>query len=277
MNTESPTEVGFYVYAVARARNGSAPEIRPLDGIVPDAPVFTVSCDNLLAVVSPIPLDEFRSKILEASEVASDWARAAVLGHQRVLARLMKDYTLIPFRFSSLYTTEERVREMLDRNRASLEEAITRLQEAVEWGVKLFCDRQSLVNWVQDNSETLCLQREAIARASAGAGYFLRKKSDHAAQAEAERAVDACVETSHAGLSHHARQAVTNHVQPAAAHGRRDDMVLNGAYLVDNSCASDFHAELASLEQRYAVQGFAYESTGPWPPYNFAAMDLVAS
>ncbi|MFQ5814466.1 MAG: GvpL/GvpF family gas vesicle protein [Anaerolineae bacterium] len=55
------------------------------------------------------------------------------------------------------------------------------------------------------------------------------------------------------------------------------EMVLNGAYLVDETELEAFRTVLATLEPTYADQGFEYELTGPWPPYNFAALELAES
>lgn len=275
MNAESSLEIGIYVYAVVRAGGEPAAGILPVSGVFPGAEVYTVARENTLAVVSPIPLLEFRSKILEADGPRSDWICSAVLGHQNVLAWLMTYYTVVPFRFCSVYPDEEKVRLMLERNRSGLEEAIMRLQGAAEWGVKLFYDWPSLQNWVRDHSKALARQQAAIDSATRGTAFFLRKKWEQSVKEETERAACTCARAIHVGLSQWSRQAIANTLQTGAP-GRETNMALNGAYLVDNSCLPDFQAELASLQLRYAAQRFLFELTGPWAPYNFAAVDLVA-
>lgn len=272
---EAPeAESACYVYAVARPRDGCNPGPLPQVGILPDALVTTTTHRDMLAVISPVSLTEFGPEALKANLQNMDWAQARVLAHQGILAGLLNDYTLIPFKFCSIYTSRQRVQAMLAQHYQALDETLGRLTGATEWGVKVFCNRQSLVEWIAEHSEELHPKREAIALASAGAGYFLRKKLEMAAQNEAERVVDACVQASHSDLESHARQVVSNPVQSPAVHGRKAEMVLNGAYLVCDSHLETFQKALASLETTYASQGFAYELTGPWPPYNFAALQL---
>ncbi|MDP3046403.1 MAG: GvpL/GvpF family gas vesicle protein [Chloroflexota bacterium] len=272
---EAPeTERACYVYAVARPRDGCKPGPLPAEGIVPQSAVYTVTHRDLLAVVSPVSLVEFGPEALEISLQDIAWAQARVLAHQGILAGLLDDYALIPFKFCTVYISRQRVQAMLAQHYQALDDTLRRLAGATEWGVKNFCSRRLLVEWIQEHSEALRPQREAIALTSAGAGYFLRKKLEKAAQREAERVVDACVQVSHTDLGNHARQAVTNPVQSPAVHGRKAEMVLNGAYLVDDSNLGAFQTALATLEATYAAQGFAYELTGPWPPYNFAALHL---
>ncbi len=267
-------EHAFYVYAVARSRQGREPGNLPTEGIVPQAPVYTVAHRDLLAVVSPVSLAEFSPEALETNLQDTGWAQARVLAHQRVLAGLLNGYVLIPLKFCTLYASQERLFLLLAQHYQALDNAMRRLWGATEWGVKLFCHRRRLVEWVQERSEALRPQREAIARASAGAGYFLRKKLEQTAQEEVGQVVDACVRASHARLSLCARESVPNPVQSPAVHGRKAEMVLNGAYLVDDGNLEAFRTALATLGETYAAQGFEYELTGPWPPYNFAALQL---
>ena len=41
--------------------------------------------------------------------------------------------------------------------------------------------------------------------------------------------------------------------------------------------ADAFHARVAELAQQYRPQGLRLDLTGPWPPYNFAALNLSDS
>lgn len=271
---QSGDKRAYYVYAIVRPQGGGKPGPLSVEGILPGVPISTVSHRDLLAVVSPVPLAEFDPPALEAHLQDPDWAQGRVLAHQRVLTALLDGYTLVPLKFCTLYHNQARVQEMLTRYYKALVEAMRRLERAAEWGIKIYCDRRLLIEWVQEKSEVLQSQREKAAQASTGAGYFLRKKLERAAQEEAQEFVDACMCDSHQSLAQCAREAVTNPIQPPQVHGRRTDMVLNAAYLVDTGDQETFRTTLATLEMAYAPQGIQYELTGPWPPYNFAALEL---
>lgn len=271
---ENPGELAYYVYAVARPGAGRVPAPLPAEGIAPQTPVRAIAHRDLLAVVSPVPMSEFGPAALEARLEDANWAQARVLAHQEVLADLRDGYTLIPFKFCTLYTSEERVLEMLVRHYDALVRRLQRLEGATEWGVKLFVHEKLLTEWVVTSAEALQPLREAMTQAPQGAGYFLRKKLAQAAQDAVRETVGACAQESHQRLSECAREAVSNPVQPQQVHGRPAGMVLNGAYLVDDEAGETFRAALAALEDRYGSRGFQYELTGPWPPYNFATLDV---
>lgn len=275
-DTPGEAAVAYYVSAVARARNSEAGETSLSLGIG-RSPAHGLPYRDVVAVVSLVPLAEFGPEVLDANLHDLAWVRAKVLAHQEVLVGLLGRYTLIPFKFCTLYYSEDSVREMLDRHYHRFVENLARLEGATEWGVKLYCDRQALTERVRETSKALKPLREGISRMSEGAAYFRKKKLEQAAEQEAEQVMDACTRESHERLAGRAREAVANPIQPPEVHGRGVEMILNGAYLVSDGSMVAFHAALATLEDTYVSLGFSYELTGPWPPYNFVAGTVEAS
>lgn len=266
----------YYVYAVARPRDGYRYEASPSVDLG-CSPAYGLPHRDLMAIVSPVPLAEFGPEALEANLQDLAWVRDRVLGHQQVLARLLDRHTLIPFKFGALFSSEDSVREMMGQHYQRFEETLARLEGAAEWGVKIFCSRQDLPKRLRETGEGLETLRQAISRAPEGAAYFLRKKLEQAAEREAQDVIDACVRESHRCLAGHARQAVANPVQPPEVHRRGTEMILNGAYLVDDGSLRAFRAATASLNEAYASLGMSVELTGPWPPFSFVAENTGVS
>lgn len=263
-----------YVYAVARPRVNCEPGSLPREGILPQSPVQSLIYRDVMAVFSPVPLTVFRLPALEAHMQDMDWARERVLAHQRVLAAILHEYTLLPFKFCTLYNSEMQVQEMLARHYGDLDMTLKRLEGAFEWGVKIYCDLQQVVDWVQESSPVFQPQREKIAQASTGTGYFLQKKLKQAAQEQAYQSVDASLLKIQQSLDKYIKEFITNPIQPPQVHGREAEMVFNGAYLVDENDFVTFQETLSSLEGTYAPQSFLFELTGPWPPYNFVLLEF---
>lgn len=263
-----------YVYAVARPRDNREPGSLPSEGILPHSPIQTLAYRDVMAVVSPVPLTVFKPPALEVHLQDMDWARERVLAHQRVLAAILHEYTLLPFKFCTLYSSEKQVQEMLARHYGNLDTTLKRLERAFEWGVKIYCDLQKVVDWVQESSPVFQPQREKIAQASTGTSYFLQKKLKQAAQEQAYQIVDASLLKIHQSLDQYIKEFITNPIQALQVHGREAEMVFNGAYLVDENDFDTFQEILSTLEGIYAPQGFLFELTGPWPPYNFVVLEL---
>jgi hypothetical protein len=105
----------------------------------------------------------------------------------------------------------------------------------------------------------------------------VKKKVDEAIAEEVERVSDEHAQRSHDHLSSHAAETVVNPLQSKELTGRKEAMVLNGAYLVAEEKLVAFRTELESLAEEYSDLGFSYEMTGPWPPYNFVSIGLEES
>lgn len=266
----SDTGVMYYIYAVVRPKAGHTSLTLPAEGVLPQVAVSALSYQNLLAIISPIPEAECNADTLQAYMQDLEWLQDRVLAHQNVLVSLLDGYTMVPLQLFTLYYTEHRILDMLSQRYSELNATLDRLEGATEWGVKLFCDLPALIRWTENSSEELRPMRETMARASSGAAYLLRKKMNLATQNAARQIKVTSVRTSHQELSALARDALTSPVQSPEIHGQPAEMILNGAYLVDDNQRDTFMSTLAHMEQACVPQGLRYELTGPWPPYSFA-------
>jgi hypothetical protein len=263
----------YYIYAIARRK--TAGRAVPLDiaGIDPQSDVYTLAYRDLLAIVSAVPLAEFQPDVLKERLSDQEWLCTRALAHQSVLAALLGDYTAVPLKFCTLYTSEGRILEMLKADTDALSSALDRLAGAAEWGVKMFCDREQLIDWATNSSDELQPLRATMSRMSAGASYMLRKKIALSAQQLAESIEHTYAQAGHLRLGRVARAAVSHPAQASEVHGQSGTMVLNGAYLVDDRDQLRFEAELAQLQAEYAALGFRCELIGPWPSYSFAIVE----
>jgi hypothetical protein len=259
----------LYLYAIARPRDGQASAHALIEGMLPGAPVYALQYQDVCALVSPAPLSEFSPEALETNLRDETWVRDRVLAHQRALMLLMRQYTLVPCAFCTLYHDTWRVLALLTERYAEWVGAITQVTGATEWGVKVYCNRRALAQWAESHSPELDAQRAAIARASEGAAFLLRRKLTQAAEKVADAIGAAILQTSHARMAAAVRAAEMLPTQAQEVHGRKAMMALNGAYLVDNAALEAFSEVVGQLRCEYAPHGFEYELTGPWPPYNF--------
>jgi predicted transglutaminase-like protease len=58
-------------------------------------------------------------------------------------------------------------------------------------------------------------------------------------------------------------------LESALLKAEHEQIVLNAAYLVDNSHREDFQAEAGKVKRKYEKQGLAIHLSGPWAPYSF--------
>ncbi|MBF6163519.1 GvpL/GvpF family gas vesicle protein [Streptomyces gardneri] len=256
--------LGVWLYAVTSSRN-SAQGLSELTGVAGE-PVRSVVSNDLAAIVGSVPLEVFGEQPLRRHLEDLDWLEGTARAHDAVVSALVRRGPTVPLRLATVFLDDDRVRELLDERRADFAAALALVSGRTEWGVKAYGDRAALTAAVAEARAA----SEGNAK-GAGAAYLARRRAQLSAQETVERDAAERAEQIHTRLVHHAaagrRQALTD---PALS-GRRDWLVLNGTYLVDDDRADDFAAAVTALGEEFP--GIRLELTGPWPPYSFAGVE----
>ncbi|NQV95977.1 MAG: GvpL/GvpF family gas vesicle protein, partial [Sphingomonadales bacterium] len=133
-----------YVYGVLATGADLALDPPPGDlaGIAERGPLRVLPSGDIAALVCDLALPEGRDleTILEDSQAA----QRLILDHHLVLARVIGRHTILPLRFGSVFTGDAGVIAALDVRATAFQEALGRIEGALEWGVKAFCDRELL-------------------------------------------------------------------------------------------------------------------------------------
>jgi hypothetical protein len=248
----------WYVYGIVSTANASAVGggARGVSG----APVRVVVEGDLAAIVSEVPLREFDDEPLAANLHDPAWLSAGARDHDAVLSAVAQETSVVPFRFGTIYRSEEQVRAMLAEH-VGLAATLDSIRGRIEVGVKGFVRRAEPP------------EEAAGGDNSPGRRYLEEKQRARRAAEERETLVARVADESHARLAAIAEEARANPLQPAEAAPRDSTMFLNGAYLVRLEDADAFREAVASLERELRESGVGYDLTGPWPPYNFVDVD----
>jgi hypothetical protein len=254
---------GYYVYGIT---DGTPQGLAP--GVGPGAPVELLVSGDLVAIVSPVPLSVFTPEAVRAGQNDNDlvWIEAQVRAHQAVLARAMRQATVVPLRFGTVFRDAAGVRAMVLEHASRFRQALTRLVGRQEWGLKIGVDEASLAVQIIATSARI---KDIDARQrglSSGAAYMLTKQREQILREEVARAIETCVRDAHARLVAEAVATVIDGTAPAAAPSEARP-VFRCAYLVDVSNLETFLATLDCLAATHPA--FAFTLSGPWPAYSF--------
>jgi Gas vesicle synthesis protein GvpL/GvpF len=245
-----PAAKGRYVYCIVRSD-------QPLDfgpiGIGDEpSPVYTVRCDDLSAIVSDAPLGVL------------DPTRDNVLAHQRVNETVMRDYTVLPMSFGTVFKTRDDVATFLKSAYRAFSDVLDKMENKLEFGLKVLWDRDAVIREIEEDDEDIHRLKSEIA-AQKGSTYFARMQYgrliDGALQAKSERYVGEIFDR-------------LRDVSVAARANKPigDRMILNAAFLVTRDTEEEFDARVKELGASNDKLTFKY--TGPWPPYNFVNIRL---
>lgn len=245
-------EEGKYVYCIIKCQKPREfGQIGIGDG---NSLVYTVHYGDLAAVVSDTPIRIY------------DPTRENVLAHEFVNETVMREYTVIPMSFGTLFRTEDDIVELLKSTYQAFDDVLEKMKDKIEFGLKVLWDRDRVVSRIEDESEEIRRLRDEINRNAQNSTYFARMQLGRLIEAALEDAGNTYVRDIHEALRGAAVASRSN--KPIG-----DRMILNAAFLVDRDRERVFDEAVREISRKYeSLLTFKY--TGPWPPYNFVNIKL---
>jgi len=214
--------------------------------------IHTVHYRDLAAVVSDVALG-----ILDST-------RENVLAHERVNEIVMRDHTVIPMSFGTIFKTREDIVELLRSAAEAFGDVLNKMQNKLEFGLKVLWDRDQAVREVENEDEDISRLKKEIS-GQKGPTYFARMQYG--------RLVDSALES----RSERYMAEILNELRDVSVASRinkpiGDKMIMNAAFLISRDRESAFDARVKAIASRFDKLMFKY--TGPWPPYNFVNIRL---
>jgi hypothetical protein len=232
--------------------------------------------DGLYAVVGRVPAEDFNVETLPARLNDLNWLGGKVRLHERVIEHATQYGSVMPFKFGTVFRTEENVHLMLETHATEFRQKLTELAGKEEWGVKVYCDRERLAQAIGAGNPALVNLDREIGSAPKGRGFLLAKRRGElvatAVQTEIARLGQECFDRLArltVGQGGQGLRARANDPLPPEAVGGSETMILNGAFLVAKEKTPQFLSAVNRLQEQLGSHGLRFQSTGPWPPYNF--------
>jgi hypothetical protein len=241
---------GKYVYCIIESTDPL--RFGPIGIGADPSDVYTVHYKNLAAVVSDAPLEVL------------DSTRENVLAHERVNETVMREHTVIPMSFGTIFKTREDIVELLRSAAGAFGDVLNKMQNKLEFGLKVLWDRDQAVREVEHDDEDISRLKKEIS-GQKGPTYFARMQYgrliDSALQSRSERYV--------ADILEQLREvSVASRINKPIG----DKMIMNAAFLIARDQETAFDGKVKSIASRFDKLTFKY--TGPWPPYNFVNIRL---
>lgn len=248
---QAPVEGGKYVYCIIRsARQREFGGI----GIGGGQRVYTVQHNDLAAVVSDTPI------------VIYDPTRENVLAHEFVNETVMKEHTVIPMSFGTVFRSEDDVTELLRSTYTAFSEVLDKMQDKIEFGLKVLWDRDKVVSGLETENEEIRRLKDEISRHTSSSTYFARMQLGRLVESSLEETSQRYVADIHDALKSVAVASRSN--KPIG-----DKMILNAAFLVERKQENAFDERVKEISRKYE-EILTFKYSGPWPPYNFVNIKL---
>jgi hypothetical protein len=214
--------------------------------------VHTINYKDIAAVVSDTPLEVY------------DATRENVLAHERVNEAVMKQFTVIPMSFGTVFKTRDDIIELLKGAYDAFRDVLGKMENKVEFGLKILWERDVIQKEIERDDEDIRRLKKEIS-SQKGSTYFARvqygRLVEQALQARSERYVE--------DIFGRLRDVT---VAARANKPIGDKMIMNAAFLVSREQEAAFDSRIKDIGAKYDKLSFKY--TGPWPPYNFVNIRL---
>lgn len=254
-----------YVYAITRTNWGAPPpDLRGIDG---RSPLRAVRGGSLQAVVSTVSLSEFGAAVLGERLKDLQWVEENVRRHDAAVKALSAVGTVIPCRFCTIVSGEDEARAALATHRDAIVRTLESIDGKTEWGVKLLADTRSSAAGGARAGQT-------DPAGESGRAYLMQKKRHGRQREDMLRSAAEAAEACHRALFTLAADAAILPARDRGGSSRGWHLAMNAAYLVADADTQAFHTRVATLAEQYRAQGLRIDLTGPWPPYNFSALNL---
>src|SRR5579871_3236444 len=243
---------GRYVYGIIEGREPMTFGKMGIGGT--GEMVYTVSHGDIAAVVSRSPLFIF------------DPTRENALAHEHVIETVMKEHTIIPMSFGTVFRTDDDIREVLKSIYSSLKDVLHQMSGKLEFGLKVTWDRDRIIEELQREHDEIHRFHQELTRKHLQSTYFARMQLGRMIdKALAELAAN-YVREIYDGLR--AVCVASRDNKPIG-----DKMIMNAAFLIQKEREPEFDAAVNKVAQKFGDR-LNFKYTGPWPPYNFVNIRL---
>jgi hypothetical protein len=252
----------IYVYCLSN----DPPE---LVGELKSVGLKTIAAGGFYVIVKYVSESEFSEENFKMNLSNIYWLENNAREHVEVINLIMKQKAVIPFKFGTIFLTEVSLMKFITDYSNSLIENFQHIEAKEEWSVKIYCDRKSLSEQIDELSEETAALEKQIMASSPGKAYLLKRKKSELIENEMDRICKSYGQNYYNEFKNLSASTNLNNLLPKEFTGREDTMILNASFLVSKTKVGDFLNTVAVLREKDGNSGFFIETTGPWPPFSF--------
>jgi gas vesicle protein GvpL/GvpF len=260
--SEGHEGVGLYVFCFTRAGAAGA---ATGPGLSEDAPLGARVYEGLAAICCEVPLHEWTGEAGEAHLKDVGWLGPRALLHEEVLEQMMRASPVLPLRFGCLFSSAERLEELLRHEQARITAFLERAEHEEEWSLQGLLDPR-----VCEEAMFAADPRVAKLPASSGARYLMEQKL----RKDAARAARTWVEEAQVQLVKALEGLVlerrTSRPPPRGEGDSAREGAFQWALLLPRGAQAELARRLEPLAEPLSARGLYLSARGPWPAYNFA-------
>ena len=196
------------------------------------------------------PSGEFAVVVSEYDRATHTMDEKTVLEHARVVSLCFRNSTVLPFRFGTVFDSDEALRQAVRTNRRAFGQSVAKLRGKSEMRLKLVVRDGSLREAMIDIELPDTVGREYLAK--------LREKASRERERQTKaRALSVQV--------HKLFNPLDEEVSCKRVHS--DGMLIDIAHLIDSKSVEKYQNRYSTAAKQ--LKNCELAISGPWPPYHF--------
>ena len=255
----------IYVYCLSKSPPG-------MDHSLQSKGLKTLLFDNFYAIVKVVSETEFSEENFKKNLSNLEWLDSNAREHIRVICQIMEQCTIIPFKFGTIYHSEDGLKKFIEGYSGSLSENFQNIEWKEEWSAKIYYNRKVLSEQIDELSQEAASLEKQIMASSPGKAFLLKRKKNDLVENEMDRLCKKYGQEYYDEFKRLSEESRIENLIPKEFTGREDTMILNANFLVCKNKVSDFTETVSKLRKRDGNTGFIIEATGPWPPFSFVSI-----
>jgi len=240
----------LFLYALVQA----TPEFHLERAGIGETDVYTVTASGISAVVSTIPGPRLRPE------------RRNLAAHQGVLNRLMESTAPLPMTFGTIAQGEDAVRKMLARNSNAILKQLAQVAGKVEMILRVKWDVPNIFEYFVCRNGVLMAARDQLF------GPDSAPTQDD--RLEIGRLFERVVSEEREEHTLRVEKALSTYCAEIKRNKCRSELdIMNLACLIPKEMVKVFEEKVLHAAESFD-NSFAFDYSGPWPPYNFVKLSL---
>jgi predicted peroxiredoxin len=217
-----------------------------------NAPIYTIPFKEISAVVSNAPIIEY------------DPTRKNMLEHERIIAKVMDKYAVVPVAFGTVANSKKEIEYIIDSNYSEFNNLTDFFKDKIELGLRITWDNNYFNKDIEDD-EVKSLKEKIIGKEEK---KILNEKIQ----------LGQLVEASILSKREKYEESIYNHLKQLSVDSKLKEnvsikTVLIAYFLVKKSKEADFDKAVETLSNLYQNK-LIFNYTGPWAAYNFVDLNI---
>ena len=249
INETETSKEGKYIYGIIR--HDAPIEYGPIGMGTRADLVYGISFKGITAIVSNSPVIIYEAR------------RVNMITHEKVLEEVMKQFTVLPVRFSTIseHNDNAGILRILEKDYTKFDEMLNKMEGKKELGLKVLAHEAPIYESIIEKYEEIKSMRAKLMNLPADKTHYQRMKIGEMVAEALKKETE------------NYKSILMNALTPLADDVKINDnygemMIINVAFLIKQTSEPEFDAAVNDLDEKYGKY-MVFKYVGTLPPYNF--------